>query len=62
MLNLDGRKVVINEELISMMTSILMEGRKFYKDHKVSDAAIDDFPKEPVEREALVKEEGKTYF
>ena len=57
-----GQNETITEELIFKVTGIPIVGIKFYEDHKFSDACIEEFPKELSENEALVKQEGKTYF
>ena len=62
MLVMCGRNFSIIEELISMVKGLPMVGIKFYRDKKFSNPTIDNFPKEPRESIALVKQEGKNYF
>lgn len=54
-LNIGSQNFTIIEEIISNMSGILIVRRKFYRDQRFSNAAIEEFPKDPSESEALVK-------
>lgn len=51
----NGVAFQIIEEVISLMSKILTEGFKFYRDKKLSVDAIKDFAKKMEERNGLVK-------
>lgn len=43
-MNLFGRVIKINDELIDEVTCMSMEGIKFYRDRKISDVVVKKFP------------------
>ncbi|XP_059076564.1 ATP-dependent RNA helicase drs1-like [Cryptomeria japonica] len=60
-INIGGRKVEIYEGMITEVTGMPMEGRKFYRDRKLIEAAIKRFSKEDSKIVKLVKS-SKTYY
>lgn len=60
-INLFGRTMVVDENLIAEITSLPTQGLKFYKDRKYSDSAVKKFPKLDKERKLLVKKNKSCY-
>lgn len=60
-ITIGGRKVEIKEGMITKVTGMLMGGRNFYRDSKLTKVAIKRLPKEESEKTNLVKSR-KTYY
>lgn len=56
-----GRDFEIDEKLVVEVTSLSMEGAKFYRDRWLSDAAVKKFPKDDKERKKLAKVSKSNY-
>jgi hypothetical protein len=57
---LHGRRVKVDEKLISKVTNLTTKGNKFYKDTKISKQAVQKFPK--YEEKRKLEKKSKIFY